>query len=50
MKVRSYELLFPGWDYSSRWMEGNRPEGNDELLFVKTGHIIPVDLNSFLCR
>merc|ERR1719431_620569 len=40
-----------GWDYSSRGFVGNlsRP-AEDELLDVKTGDIIPVDLNSFLCR
>ena len=37
-----------GWDYSSRWFSDNR-EG-DELLSVSTGDILPVDLNSFLCK
>ena len=34
-----------------RWFVGNlsRP-AEDQLLDVKTGDIIPVDLNSFLCR
>ena len=39
-----------GWDYSSRWMEDNLQSNDDELLSVKTGDILPVDLNSFLCR
>ena len=35
-----------GWDYSSRWFTPDK----EELLGVQTGNIIPVDLNSFLCR
>ena len=37
-----------GWDYSSRWFSGSL-EG-EELYSVSTGDILPVDLNSFLCR
>ena len=37
-----------GWDYSSRWFSGNQT--NNELYSVATGHILPVDLNSFLCK
>eukprot|EP00092_Neocalanus_flemingeri_P028461 GFUD01030905.1.p1 GENE.GFUD01030905.1~~GFUD01030905.1.p1 ORF type:complete len:578 (+),score=170.64 GFUD01030905.1:384-2117(+) len=40
-----------GWDYSSRWFVTNQKRsGDDELLDVKTGDIIPVDLNAFLCK
>jgi len=40
-----------GWDYSSRWFVKNQSRSaEDELLGVKTGDIIPVDLNSFLCK
>jgi len=40
-----------GWDYSSRWFVNNEKRSEeDELLDVKTGDIIPVDLNSFLCK
>jgi len=39
-----------GWDYSSRWMKDDRKNDKDELLSIVTGDIIPVDLNSFLCR
>lgn len=46
----SFFILYLGWDYSSRWMDGNRNEDRDELLYIVTGDIIPVDLNSFLCR
>ena len=37
-----------GWDYSSRWFSGST-DGN-ELYSVSTGDILPVDLNSFLCK
>ena len=37
-----------GWDYSSRWFSGSQ-DGN-ELYSVSTGDILPVDLNSFLCK
>ena len=37
-----------GWDYSSRWFSGTNED--QELLNVSTGDILPVDLNSFLCR
>lgn len=40
-----------GWDYSSRWFVTNQERSSeDELLDVQTGNILPVDLNSFLCR
>ena len=40
-----------GWDYSSRWFVTKQERSmEDELLDVKTGDILPVDLNSFLCR
>ena len=37
-----------GWDYSSRWFSGRNT--TNELYSVATGDIIPVDLNSFLCK
>lgn len=39
-----------GWDYSSRWFSGRNEDSHQELLNVSTGDILPVDLNSFLCR
>ena len=39
-----------GWDYSSRWMKHNDNKNENELLNVVTGDILPVDLNSFLCK
>ena len=38
-----------GWDYSSRWFSGST-DGDNELYSVSTGDILPVDLNSFLCK
>ena len=37
-----------GWDYSSRWFSGSG--SNNSLASVSTGDILPVDLNSFLCK
>ena len=48
MLFQSLNIL--GWDYSSRWMEEGLESNDDELLSVQTGDILPVDLNSFLCR
>jgi len=39
-----------GWDFSSRWMETIPASEEQEMLEIKTGNIIPVDLNSFLCK
>merc|ERR1719222_1630723 len=40
-----------GWDYSSRWFVGNESfHEEEELLKVRTADILPVDLNSFLCK
>jgi len=40
-----------GWDYSSRWFVGNTSwHEEEELLKVRTADILPVDLNSFLCK
>ena len=40
-----------GWDYSSRWFVTSKERSaEEELLGVQTGDIIPVDLNSFLCK
>jgi len=39
-----------GWDFSSRWMESIPTSETQEMLQIKTGNIIPVDLNSFLCK
>ena len=40
-----------GWDYSTRWFfkENGRVPSQD-LLDIQTRHIIPVDLNSYLCK
>ncbi|XP_043849486.1 trehalase [Dromiciops gliroides] len=34
-----------GWDFSSRWFVGS-----NYLLDIKTSHLVPVDLNAFLCQ
>jgi len=39
-----------GWDYSSRWFNNNNNNNNNSLSSVSTGDILPVDLNSFLCK
>merc|ERR1712192_23812 len=40
-----------GRDYSSRWFVGNESwHEEEELLKVRTADILPVDLNSFLCK
>jgi len=40
-----------GWDYSSRWFVTSKERSaEEELLGVQTGNILPVDLNSFLCK
>ncbi|XP_051895879.1 trehalase [Pristis pectinata] len=39
-----------GWDFSSRWFIDSNGENNGTLKDTKTRHIIPVDLNSILCR
>ena len=40
-----------GWDYSSRWFaEDSIRTEKEELLDIRTGDFIPVDLNSFLCK
>ena len=37
-----------GWDYSSRWFSASTADNS--LSSVSTGDILPVDLNSFLCK
>lgn len=37
-----------GWDFSSRWFIDEDGTNNGNLTHIKTTHIIPVDLNSFL--
>jgi len=39
-----------GWDYSSRWFFKEDGSPSSELIDVQTRHIIPVDLNSYLCK
>lgn len=39
-----------GWDYSTRWFFKEDGTPSTELLDIKTRHIIPVDLNSYLCK
>ena len=39
-----------GWDYSSRWFFGKDGSPSQELTDIVTRHIIPVDLNSYLCK
>lgn len=36
-----------GWDFSTRWLFG--PNGSD-LSYINVHRIIPVDLNSYLCK
>ncbi|XP_067910253.1 trehalase isoform X2 [Heterodontus francisci] len=39
-----------GWDFSSRWFIDPSGENSGTLKDTKTKHILPVDLNSFLCK
>eukprot|EP00094_Tigriopus_californicus_P007335 TCALIF_07059-PB protein Name:"Similar to Trehalase (Apis mellifera)" AED:0.31 eAED:0.31 QI:0/0.7/0.81/0.81/0.8/0.81/11/303/598 len=39
-----------GWDYSTRWFVRENGEDSQELSDIATRHIVPVDLNSYLCR
>ncbi|XP_062894807.1 trehalase isoform X1 [Mobula hypostoma] len=39
-----------GWDFSSRWFIDSNGENNGTLKNTKTRQIVPVDLNSILCR
>ncbi|XP_078389395.1 trehalase [Cetorhinus maximus] len=39
-----------GWDFSSRWFIDSTGENSGTLKDTKTKHILPVDLNSVLCR
>ncbi|XP_067826810.1 trehalase [Heptranchias perlo] len=39
-----------GWDFSSRWFVDSNGENNGTLKDTKTKHVLPVDLNSILCR
>ncbi|XP_038635513.1 trehalase isoform X1 [Scyliorhinus canicula] len=39
-----------GWDFSSRWFIDSNGENNGTLKDTKTKYILPVDLNSVLCR
>ena len=38
-----------GWDFSSRWL-GARRAGEAPLAAIRTGHIMPVELNAILYR
>ena len=35
-----------GWDYSSKWFQ----EKSTDLKSIRTKEIVPVELNSILCR
>ena len=39
-----------GWDYSTRWFFKADGSPSEDLLDIQTRHIIPVDLNSYLCK
>ncbi|XP_078055341.1 trehalase isoform X2 [Mustelus asterias] len=39
-----------GWDFSSRWFIDSSGENNGTLKDTHTKYILPVDLNSVLCR
>eukprot|EP00095_Tigriopus_kingsejongensis_P003748 maker-scaffold911_size81771-snap-gene-0.16 protein:Tk03748 transcript:maker-scaffold911_size81771-snap-gene-0.16-mRNA-1 annotation:"hypothetical protein DAPPUDRAFT_314347" len=39
-----------GWDYSTRWFVSEDGGESQELIDIATRHIVPVDLNSYLCR
>lgn len=39
-----------GWDFSSRWIFDANGGNNANLTYIHTSRVIPVDLNSFLCK
>lgn len=39
-----------GWDYSTKWFFKKDGSSSQDLKDVQTRHIIPVELNSYLCR
>lgn len=39
-----------GWDYSTKWFFKDDGSESEELIDVKTRHIVPVELNSYLCN
>ncbi len=39
-----------GWDYSTKWFVGPNGEPSQELTDVKTRRVVPVELNSYLCK
>ncbi|KAM6973025.1 trehalase [Aplochiton taeniatus] len=39
-----------GWDFSSRWYVGGGGQNSGTLRDVRTGQIVPSDLNALLCR
>ena len=39
-----------GWDYSTKWFFKEDGTPSLELIDVQTRHIIPVELNSYLCH
>ena len=39
-----------GWDYSTRWFFKEDGTASEDILDIKTRHILPVDLNSYLCK
>ncbi|KAJ8949090.1 hypothetical protein NQ318_016994 [Aromia moschata] len=39
-----------GWDFSSRWIFDPNGGTNSNLTHVETRRVVPVDLNSYLCR
>jgi len=39
-----------GWDYSTRWFFKEDGSPSEDLVDIETRYIIPVDLNSYLCK
>ncbi|KAJ8912205.1 hypothetical protein NQ315_003809 [Exocentrus adspersus] len=39
-----------GWDFSTRWIFDQQGGTNSNLTGIQTNRVIPVDLNSYLCK
>lgn len=39
-----------GWDYSTRWLFTKEGNPSTNLSMIDITHVVPVDLNSYLCK
>lgn len=39
-----------GWDYSTKWFMGPNGEPSSQLTDINARRVVPVELNSYLCR